>query len=173
MKIKDFKLADLYERYMNYIKSNYIYAIVNETANTVGVSFSGEFSRIFMKADNETNTIIVKITQDPTIKMSKENGKIYYLGSIEELYTLIAASKVILDLKLPESTSKVNLVTTASTGQGYLLNSNKEIIGVVDLHLIPTNAFVYETDKINIDVNKQDIQPEKNIFKKSINKFFG
>lgn len=172
MKIKDLKLTDLYERYMTYIKSNYIYAIVNETTNTVSISFSGELARIFLKVDTEINAIIVKITQDPTIKMSKTNGKIYYLGTIDELNTLIAASKVILDLKLPESTSQVKMVETAMNGQGYLLNSNKEKMGVVDLRLIPTNAFVYETDMMNDDIQEQDIKPEKNIFQKSINKFF-
>lgn len=170
MTIKNSKLRDLFERYMNFINSNYIYAIVNETTNTVNISYPGELARIFIKIDNEISSIVVKITQDPTKKMSQSNGKIYYLSTIDELNTLIAASKVIMDLRIPETANSMKMVETALDGQGYLLDASKNVIGVVNLNLIPTNAFVYEADKIN-EINN-DIVPEKNTFRRTISKFF-
>ena len=171
MQIKNTKLQDLYERYMNFINSNYIYAIINETTNTVSISPPGELARIFIKIDNEINSIVIKITQNPTIKMSNTNGKIYYLSTIDELYSLIAASKVIMDLKLPEEINTPTQVTKAMNGQGYLLNDKREPIGVVDLNLIPTNAFIYDTDKIN-SFEEKEMEIEKPKFRKSILKFF-
>ena len=173
MQIKNPKLRDLYERYISFITSNYIYAIVNETKNIVSIAYSGELARIIIKVDDSTNSIILKITQDPTIKMSPTNGKIYYMSTIDELNNLMAASRVILDLKLPEGTgSSPSIITTASDGQGYLLDSNKNIIGVVDLSCIPTNAFVYDTDLLNNNVDEKELKEEKEIRKRSLLKFF-
>lgn len=175
MKIKNMKLLDLYERYMNFINGNYIYAVIQETTNTVSIAYSGELARIFIKVDNDINSIVVKITQDPTIKMSQTNGKIYYLSTIDELNSLIAASKVIMDLKIPyQQGAQIiqQMETTAKSGQGYLLDSSKNTIGVVDLSLIPTNAFVYNTDKINDDIHTNDTIQEEERPKRSIFKFF-
>lgn len=173
MQIKNSKLKDLYDRYMNFIESNYIYAIVNETTNTVSIAYSGELARIFIKVDASINSIIVKITQDPTIKMSNTNGKIYYLSTIDELNCLIAASKVIMDLKISQGTATPAISTEAMEGQGYLLNSKKEVIGVVDLSLIPTNAFVYDTDKVNEEIHSDDnVKMEEEKRPRSIFKFF-
>lgn len=173
MQIKNSKLKDLYDRYMNFIESNYIYAIVNETTNTVSIAYSGELARIFIKVDASINSIIVKITQDPTIKMSNTNGKIYYLSTIDELNCLIAASKVIMDLKISQGTATPTINTEAMEGQGYLLNSKKEVIGVVDLSLIPTNAFVYDTDKVNEEIHSDDnVKMEEEKRPRSIFKFF-
>jgi hypothetical protein len=171
MQIKNSKLRDLYERYMNFINGNYISAVINETTNTVSISYSGELARIFIKVDNEINSIVVKITQDPTKKMSKENGKIYYMSTIDEMNSLIAASKVIMDLKISNE-AQTKLAETANAGQGYLLDVEKNVIGVVDLKLIPTNAFVYDSDKMNIEIKNEHEQEEEKPFRKTIFKFF-
>lgn len=172
MQIKNSKLKDLYDRYMNFIESNYIYAVVNETTNTVSIAYSGELARIFIKVDQSINSIIVKITQDPTIKMSNINGKIYYLSTIDELNSLIAASKVIMDLKISSGGDSASISTVAMEGQGYLLDSQKNTIGVVDLSLIPTNAFVYDSDKANEDIHTDENAQVEEKRKKSIFKFF-
>lgn len=174
MQIKNSKLRDLYERYMNFIEGNYIYAIVNETTNTVSIAYSGELARIFIKMDDEINSLVVKITQDPTIKMSATNGKIYYLSTIDELNNLIAASRVILDLKISSNSNDKQIATTAMEGQGYLLDASKNVIGVVDLSCIPTNAFVYNTDIINNSLDEKSTMEtkEEQPRKRSLMKFF-
>lgn len=172
MQIKNSKLKDLYDRYMNFIESNYIYAVVNETTNTVSIAYSGELARIFIKVDQSINSIIVKITQDPTIKMSNTNGKIYYLSTIDELNSLIAASKVIMDLKISSGGESSSISSVAMEGQGYLLDAQKNTIGVVDLSLIPTNAFVYDSDKENDDIHTDENTQVEEKRKKSIFKFF-
>lgn len=175
MTIKDQKLRDLFERYMNFINANYIYSIINETKNTVSISYSGELSRIILKVNLEIKSIVAKITQDPTKKMSDTNGKVYYMSTIDEMDQLIAASKVIMDLKISAGSSDgPKSVTTAMEGQGYLLDKQKNLIGVVDLKLIPTNAFVYDTDIINDEIHEEHEKKEEETqtFKRSLFKFF-
>lgn len=173
MTIKNQKLRDLYERYMNFINANYIYAVINETTNTVSISYSGELARIIIKVDGSIGALSLRITQDPTRKMSDTNGKLYYMSTIDELNNMISASRVIMDLKV-SGNSASNMATEAMEGQGYLLDAQKNKLGVVDLRFIPTNAFVYDTDKINEDVHEEveNKQEEKQPFRKTILKFF-
>ena len=91
MTIKNQKLRDLYERYMNFINANYIYAVINETTNTVSISYSGELARIIIKVDGSIGALSLRITQDPTRKMSDTNGKLYYMSTIDELNNMISA----------------------------------------------------------------------------------
>lgn len=175
MQIKNSKLRDLYERYMNFINSNYIYAIVSETTNTVSISYPGELARIFIKVDNEISALVLKITQDPTKKMSNENGKVYYMATIDEMNNMIAASKVIMDLKIPEgagNTSTTKLIETAADDQGYLLDKNKNMLGVVFLNRIPTNAYVYDEKEVNNEVHTEESISKPEERRKSIRRFF-
>lgn len=175
MTIKDNKLRDLYERYMNFINGNYIYAVINETKNTVSISYAGELARIIIKVSTETKSIVVKITQDPTKKMSDNNGKLYYMSTIDEMDQLIAASRVIMDLKISSGSNEgPQAAQSAMEGQGYLLDKDKKVIGVVDLRFIPTNAFVYNTDIVNEEIHEEheNKQEEKKTFSRTLMKFF-
>jgi len=176
MTINDQKLRDLYERYMNFINGNYIYAVINETKNTVSISYAGELARIIIKVNNEIKSLVVKITQDPTRKMSDDNGKKYYMSTIDEMDQLIAASRVIMDLKISSgSVDGPKAAKSAMDGQGYLLDKDKNVLGVVDLRFIPTNAFVYDSDIINEETHEEHEKKndeEKGIFRRTITKFF-
>lgn len=175
MTIKDQKLRDLYERYMNFINGNYIYAVINETANTVSISYAGELARIIIKCHPDIKSLSVKITQDPTKKMSDKNGKLYYMSTIDEMNQLISASRVIMDLKVGvEMSGGSRIAQEAMEGQGYLLDNNENMLGVVDLRFIPTNAFIYDADVVNEETHEEHAEQktEKQPFKKSLLKFF-
>lgn len=175
MTIKDQKLKDLFTRYMNFINANYVNAVINETTNTVSISYAGELSRIILKVDNGIKSIVVKITQDPNRKMSDTNGKIYYMSTIDEMDHLISASRVILDLKLEQGGGEgPTAAKSAMDGQGYLLDKDRNMLGVVDLRFIPTNAFVYDSDLINEEVHEEheNKKEEKKSFQRTLLKFF-
>lgn len=175
MTIKDSKLRDLFDRYMNFVNANYVRAIINETTNTVSISYVGELSRIILKVRPDIKSIVAKITQDPTQKMSDTNGKIYYMSSIDEMDQLIAATKVIMDLRISSGASAAPRVKTeAEDGQGYLYDKDKKLIGVVDLRLIPTNSFIYDTDLINEEIHEEHEKKEDDApgFKRTLMKFF-
>lgn len=173
MTIKSPKLRDLFERYMNFINSNYIYAIVTETTNTVSIAYSGELARIFIKVDDQIGALVVKITQDPTRKMSADNGKSYYMATIDEMNNLISASKVIMDLKISGG-GGAKLATEATEGQGFVLDANKNLIGVVLLNRIPTNAYVYDKTEITVDTDdlEEPAVEEPKEKRRSIRRFF-
>lgn len=172
MQIKNPKILDIYRRYINFINAHYIYAVVTETTNIVSISYTGELARIIIKYDQKGDYLIVKITQDPTKKMSDTNGKKYFMSSIDEMNEIKAASKVIMDLKV-QAAVEATILQEAMSGQGYLLDSERKQIGVVDLSLIPKNAFVYNTDIENHTQIKRETK-EKTEEKKerSIARFF-
>ena len=185
MQITDNKLLDLYRRFINFVSTNYPDAIITENSKSVMINYPGELARIFVYQDKVNKTLLVKIAKDITVKMSDTNGRLYYLSSIDELNSLKSGVQVIMDLKMPEIKQESEtdeaikqIATYASTdSQGYLLNSDKDLVGVVYMSLIPTNAFVYSNDKINVkpvDLNENNMQPEetKTDRKSSLSRFF-
>ena len=182
MQITDNKLLDLYRRLMNFITSNYPRAVVTENKLSVMINYPGELARIFIYQDKQNKTLLVKIAKDITVKMSDTNGRLYYLSSIDELNNLKSGIQVIMDMKLPEAqkedeATKKIAEAAANESQGYLLDSNKDLLGVVYLNLIPTNAFVYSNDKINVipvDLSADAPKPEQSKTEKrgTISKFF-
>ncbi len=63
-------------------------------------------------------------------------------------------------------------ITNASSGQGYLLDKNKELISVVELSMIPTNAFVRDTSTAK-QIKHIEIKEHENIQQeRTIKKFF-
>jgi hypothetical protein len=183
MQITDNKLLDLYRRFINFVSSNYPDAIITENKLSVMINYPGELARIFLYQDKPNKTLLVKIAKDITIKMSDTNGRLYYLSSIDELNSLKSGIQVIMDLKMPElvKTEEVESKSIATiaenNGQGYLLDDKKNILGVVYLNLIPTNAFVYSNDQINVkpvDLNENSAIPEtsKTERRNSLSKFF-
>ncbi len=150
MEIKDNKILDLYKRLRTFITSNYPHAILTENTKSDMINYPGELARIFIYNDKQTKSLLVKITCDITEKMSDSNGRIYYVSSIDELNTVKSGIQVIMDLKTPQQHNQGQILLEAeSNKQGYLCDSNGDVMGVVDLEMIPTNAFVYEVDKIN------------------------
>lgn len=184
MQITDNKLLDLYRRFINFVSTNYPDAIITENKQSVMINYPGELARIFLYQDKPNKTLLVKIAKDITIKMSDTNGRLYYLSSIDELNSLKSGIQVVMDLKLPktnsnseESETKSIATVTENNGQGYLLDENKNLLGVVYLNLIPTNAFVYSNDHINVkpvDLNQDSAKPETSKTEKrnSLSKFF-
>lgn len=184
MQITDNKLLDLYRRFINFVSTNYPDAIITENKQSVMINYPGELARIFLYQDKPNKTLLVKIAKDITIKMSDTNGRLYYLSSIDELNSLKSGIQVVMDLKLPETKfnseeyeTKSIATVTENNGQGYLLDENKNLLGVVYLNLIPTNAFVYSNDHINVkpvDLNQDSAKPETSKTEKrnSLSKFF-
>lgn len=161
MQITDNKLIDLYRRFMNFVSTNYPDAIITENKQSVMINYPGELARIFVYQDKPNKTLLVKIAKDITAKMSESNGKLYYLSSIDELNSLKSGIQVIMDLRMPAisqddigvNSSNPHGISTVieNDSQGYLYDSKKQLMGVVYLNLIPTNAFVYSSDQINIE----------------------
>lgn len=185
MQITDNKLIDLYRRFINFVSTNYPDAVITENKLSVMVNYPGELARLFIYQDKERKTLMVKISKDITKKMSDTNGRLYYLSSIDELNSLKSGVQVIMDLQIPKTVtteetipqSKGIATVAENDSQCYLYGSDKKLIGVVYKNLIPTNAFVYSNDQINIkpvEYIEDEEQPEisKTDKKGSISRFF-
>lgn len=163
MQIKDVKLLDLYQRFCNSIVSDYPKAILSEGKNYLTISFPGEMARIFVFQDEPLNSLILRISTDITSKLTKDNSILFYVASLDELNKAKIAAYVILAQKLPQTESKAakdKVDKATSEQQGYLLDYNRKQIGVVQLNLIPTNAYVTFADEAN---NKTPVITEEEI----------
>ena len=163
MQIKDVKLLDLYQRLCNSIVSDYPKAILSEGKNYLTISFPGEMARIFVFQDESLNSLILRISTDITSKLTKDNSILFYVASLDELNKAKIAAYVILAQKLPQTESKAakdKVDKATSEQQGYLLDYNRKQIGVVQLNLIPTNAYVTFADEAN---NKTPVITEEEI----------
>lgn len=157
MQVKDNKLVDLYRRFLNFVTTNYPDAIITENKKSVMINYPGELARIFVYLDKPTSSLLIKIAKDITQKMSDTNGRIYYLSSIDELNMLKSGIQVIMDMKIPDGIGPAQVSDTEAEAedpsQGYLYDCHRNPLGVVYVDRIPTNAFVYSSDKINMPVD--------------------
>jgi hypothetical protein len=172
LKIKQNNLIDLYRRLLNFITSNYPDALIVENDTNVVVTYPGELGRVIIFQDEGQKNLIVRILLDLGEKITPNNSKTFYLSTIDELNCLKTGIQIVMEMvKKESSTEIVKQAQIASHGQGYLLDQNKNTIGVVDLSLIPTNAFVRNTDIINKKTEKT-IELEEKPTEKTIRKFF-
>ncbi len=168
MKIKDYKLIDLYRRLSNFIISTYPDALIIENENNVVITYPGELGRIVIFQNEEQKFLLVKVLLEIGQKITNQNSKTFYLSSIDELNCLKTGVQVVMEMK-NSNFSESKVATTARTGQGYLLDTDKNLVGVVDLDLIPTNAFVRDVDIENKQTEIMEEAPPK---EKTIYKFF-
>ena len=166
MKITSNKLLDLYRRLLNYITTNYPTAIVTENTNSTMINYSGELARIFIYQEKQRQLLMVKLSTDITCKMSDSNGKIFYISTLDDLNSLKSGLQIIMEMQYPAGTAPEKPLEThiqkAQNGQGYLADSNGNVIATVYLDCIPTNAFVHSTDKINaIPADEIEATPEE------------
>lgn len=172
MKIKQNSLIDLYRRLLNFITSNYPDALIVENENNVVITYPGELGRVIIFQDESQKALLVRILLELGEKITNKNSKTFYLTTIDELNCLKSGIQIVMEMVKNNNQGEiVKQAQTATIGQGYLLDKNKEILGVVDLSMIPTNAFVRNTDIINQKEEKTIIIDEKPS-EKTIKKFF-
>lgn len=171
MKIKQNNLIDLYRRLLNFITSNYPDALIVENDNNIVVTYPGELGRIIIFQDEKQKSLLVMILLELGQKITNKNSKTFYLSTIDELNCLKSGIQVVMEMVNNNSGEKIEKAHVATTGQGYLLNKNKDVLGVVDLSMIPTNAFVRNTDVIN-QTEGENIVEEEKPQEKTIRKFF-
>ena len=154
MQIKNAKLHDLYQRFCNYIISEYPRAVFSEGKSYVTISYPGELARIFICQDTELNTLVIRITTDIYKKLGAKTSLKFYVNSLDELNEVKSAAHVIMAQRISEEKGNAQILKVASdTTQGYVYDYNKKLIGVVQLDLIPTNAYITNIDKINAEDN--------------------
>lgn len=150
MYIGDKKIIDLYKRFMNFIISNYPDAIPEEKKNFIMVAYPGELARFNVSYDANINTLVIRLSRDITHKLTPENGRTYYISTLDELNSVKFAVQSVMDMKIPKGQSgTIDTDKIATSNQGYVLDSNKNIIGIVYLDRIPTGAYVHDTNEIN------------------------
>lgn len=169
MKLRENKLIDLYRRLTNFIISNYPDALIVENDTNVVVTYPGELGRIIIFQDESTHALIVRILLEIGQKITNKNSKTFYLSSIDELNCLKSGIQIVMEMQ-SGGTTETKIAKVAVSGQGYLLDSKKDLIGVVDLNLIPTNAFVRNTDIANQETEEQEVDEKPQ--EKTILKFF-
>lgn len=171
MKIRQNNLIDLYRRLINFISSNYPDALIVENDNNVVVTYPGELGRVIIFQDEKQKSLLVMILLELGQKISNKNSKTYYLSTIDELNCLKSGIQIVMEMVNNSNGEKVKKAQVASYGQGYLLDKDKNNLGVVDLSMIPTNAFVRNTDVINQKEGENIVEEEKPQ-EKTIRKFF-
>jgi len=159
MKLASYKLIDLYRRLMIFITSEFPNAITSETDSCTMIGYAGELARIFIYQDKAHDFLRIKITTDITAEVSDTNGQDFMVSTLDEVNQIKTGIKVVMKMKPPKEFTlhKNNFnVAAVGAGQGYLADANGDVIAPVYLDLIPTNAYIHETDKINaMDANKE------------------
>lgn len=168
MKIRKNNLIDLYRRLLNFISSNYPDALIVENELNTVITYPGELGRILIQQDPSESSLIVRILLKLGEKITSNNSKLFYVATIDELNCVKAGVQISLEMMGGESFSG-NIATIAGDGQGYLADLNGDVIGVVDLSMIPTNAFVMDTDVVN---QQEVVEPEEKPSERTIRKFF-
>lgn len=150
MQLKSLKLEDLYARLIGDIESAYPKAQIAERKDYTTIGFAAQMVRIFICQDENLDSLIMRISTNIYKKLSKENSLLMYISSLDDLNGAKHAAHIIMAQQMQEGFEQVKVLQKAKkAGQGYLLDGNRNQIGVVDLARIPTNAYITEADEIN------------------------
>ena len=173
MKLRQNNLIDLYRRLINFISSNYPNVMIVECEKNVIVTYPDALGRIAISQDSNETTLIVDISLKINEQISSKNTKSFFVSTLDELNCLKSGIQVVLEMIKTENVGQNNTkITNASSGQDYLLDKNKELISVVELSMIPTNAFVRDTS-IAKQIKHIEIKEHENIQQeRTIKKFF-
>lgn len=173
MKLRQNNLIDLYRRLINFISSNYPNVMIVECEKNVIVTYPDALGRIAISQDANETTLIVDISLKINEQISSRNTKSFFVSTIDELNCLKSGIQVVLEMVKTENTNQsTTKVTTANSGQGYLLDENKELISVVELSMIPTNAFVRNVDTAKQIKHIEIEEPKETQQERTIKKFF-
>lgn len=179
MQLKSLKLQDLYTRLIGNIVSSYPKAVVSEKSNYTTVGYAAQMTRIIIGQDESLESLVMRVTTDIHSKLSKTNSILIYISSLDELNGAKYAAQIIMAQKgssLQDGGAKI-LQKANKSSHGYLLDCERNQIGVVDISRVPTNAYVTETDLINMQAPKlseEERQEELNnrIRQGTIRRFF-
>ena len=151
MQLNSLKLQDLYSRLLGNIVSTYPQSVVSEKKKYTTIGYAGQMIRLFICQDEQLESLVMRVSTDIYSQLSKDNSMLIYISSLDELNGAKYAAQTIMAQKISESKAGGGVLLQEITGnnQGYILNSNKEQIGVVDLSRIPTNAYLTAADMAN------------------------
>lgn len=156
-------LKDLYSRLHSYVISQFPSAIINDKPDYLSAGYPGEMTRFILLEDEDAQMLIARCSVDLNEKLSEDNSIIYRISSLDELRTAEAAINMVMSLKRRKLKQfEVLKEIRDKNTQGYIVNSAGEVIGVVQLALIPTNAYITTADIQNASVKMQISEKEKN-----------
>lgn len=144
MRFKSYKLQDLYERLSMFITSNYPDAILAEETD-IRISYPHEPCRIYIETKSEEEMFLVWISRNPSQEFQKENARMHYLSTLDELNLLKSGMQTILELTI----SAVSVLPAKQEEMILLTDHSGNIIAQTPLSAIPAESILpYERKPI-------------------------
>lgn len=128
---------------MIFLDSSFPRCVITDEDDWISVAVHGGCNRILIEPDHEGEGLMMWISKDVTQEIDKNNSRIHYIYSLDELNLSKSGIETILDLQEPQKKEKEKLDEVQGTG--YLADETGRVIAVVDLGKVPQDAIVETT----------------------------